>query len=94
MGDKVVKLMKRIYFFFISLALFVYYPNLSFAYTDKECSELSGKAKTEFAARLIMYNCGNSDSFFSKNKELKCAIKAGDATTEFAARRIFSECTF
>ena len=78
--------------FILIFSFFLYFPNYSFAYTESECAALSGEAKSEFAAKKILFDCSASDGFFSKSKELKCAIKAGKAATESAAKAIYYEC--
>jgi hypothetical protein len=84
--------MKNSILFILILSFLLYFQNYSFAYTDSECAELAGKAKTEYAANQIIRECSESDGFFSKNIDLKCAIKAGKAETQSAARRIIREC--
>ena len=84
--------MNRLKTFILTVSMSFYFPTYSFAYTDLECSQLAAKAKTQYAARQIVNECGSSDGLFTKNKYLKCAIKAGDANTEYAARRIMSDC--
>jgi hypothetical protein len=84
--------MKQLKIFIISLCISFYFPTYSFAYTELECSKLAAKAKTEWAAKRIIFECGPRDSFFSKSHDLKCAIKAGEAVTEWAAKRIIFDC--
>jgi hypothetical protein len=77
--------MKKLKIFIISLCISFYFPTYSFAYTEYECAQLASKAKNEWGARAILNNCSSRDSFFSKNKSLKCAIEAGEAKTNAAA---------
>ncbi len=84
--------MKNLILFILTFSFSLYFQNYSFAYTELECAELAGKAKTEYASREIRSECSSSDGFFSKSKALKCAIKAGKAVSEHAAREIFYEC--
>ena len=84
--------MKILIVFILTFIFSLYFPTYSFAYTELECSKLAAKAKTQYAARKIITECGSRDSFFSKNRDLKCAIKAGEANTEYAAQRIMSDC--
>lgn len=67
-----------------------YFPAYTFAYTEYECAQLASKAKNEIAAKAILNDCTSRDSFFSKNKNLKCAIEAGEAKTSAAARELLN----
>ncbi len=73
--------MKQLKIFILSLCISFYFPTYSFAYTRLECTQLASKAKTEWAAIRISVECGPKDSFFSKSRNLKCAIKAGEVVT-------------
>ena len=82
--------MKRLKIFIVTLSVLFYFPTYSFAYTEYECAQLASKAKNELAARAILNDCSSRDSFFSKNKNLKCAIEAGEAKTNAAARELLN----
>jgi hypothetical protein len=82
--------MKQLKILILILGISFYFPTYSFAYTELECTQLASKAKNEVAARAILSECGQSDSFFSKNQNLKCAIKAGEVQTAVAARALIS----
>jgi hypothetical protein len=70
----------------LGLSLIVYFTDFS-----KGEKERINRYKIEKEQKIIT-ECGSRDGFFSKNRDLKCAIKAGEANTEYAAQRIISDC--